>query len=533
MLRQLSPYLALAVALTLSGERRTPNSLSPVSHPNKQGAPQTGDDRRAKALLETGRELREKAKGKDDYQAAQQKLEEALHLYQSLGDRGGEAEASLQLALTLRARDFNRESLSFSERALELARSLGNRPLEARALGAVGVAYYWVSQYEKAIQYYEQALALWRTLGDKAGEGNILGNLGLLYRQLGQDEKGVAYLEQALPLAREAGDRRGESQVLNNLNVYYAVNKKFERAFDGFARVRQLAREAGDHNTEALGLMNMGQVRSDQGRFEEAIPLFEEALAVQRANGFQRRQISVLTVLGVAHERMGKPDQALNYYRQAQAIADTIGHYGSVFSIRGYIAHIQRKQGQLMEARAGLEKTLQEIEEVYRALRTDEFRAHNLQSSQAVFLEAIDLLGDLGDAAAALHMAERARARALLDLLAESRAEIRSGADPALLAEQQAIQSRASALRGDMLKDGLAPARRGELDAALKAEEDKLEAVARRVQGANPHFASIRYPRRGAAGIHPRRSPLLPLAGDPRRAQVSRPARPRRDRASA
>src|SRR5207249_4646206 len=99
MLLQLSSHLALALWLMFSqGSVARAGSLvinqpSPLS---QQAAPRSGDAparERAEELLKAGRELREKATGKDDRLSSQQKLEEAVRLYQSLNDRRGEAEA--------------------------------------------------------------------------------------------------------------------------------------------------------------------------------------------------------------------------------------------------------------------------------------------------------------------------------------------------------------------------------------------------------------------------------------------------------
>jgi hypothetical protein len=57
-----------------------------------------------------------------------------------------------------------------------------------------------------------------------------------------------------------------------------------------------------------------------------------------------------------------------------------------------------------------------------------------------------------GHDAAALQASERARARSLLESLAEARADIRRGVDPELLAQERLLQQRLNAKAEEALK---------------------------------------------------------------------------------
>src|SRR4029453_3413560 len=94
----------------------------------------------------------------------------------------------------------------------------------------------------------------------------------------------------------------------------------------------------------------------------------------------------------------------------------------------------------LSEARALVEAALPFIESIRTDIAGQELRTSYFASVQDYYGLYVDLLMRLhkdrpaeGHAAAALQASERARARSLLELLTEARAEIRQGVDPTLL----------------------------------------------------------------------------------------------------
>src|SRR5262249_41236136 len=108
--------------------------------------------------------------------------------------------------------------------------------------------------------------------------------------------------------------------------------------------------------------------------------------------------------------------------------------------------------GNLNEALKQIETAL-EIRESMRAnLARQDLRASFFGSAQNGFELYIDLLMTLhrqepgaGHDAAALQASERARARSLLEQLAESNADIRQGADPRLLGLERELQRQLNA----------------------------------------------------------------------------------------
>src|SRR6185369_16947628 len=96
-----------------------------------------------------------------------------------------------------------------------------------------------------------------------------------------------------------------------------------------------------------------------------------------------------------------------------------------------------------------------------------------------------------GYVAAALEMSERTRARSLLDLLAEAKAEIRQGADPSLLAQERRLQQRLNAKAATQTK--LLGGKHNEEEATAIAKEitdltNQLNETAAQIRASSPRY---------------------------------------------
>ena len=113
------------------------------------------------------------------------------------------------------------------------------------------------------------------------------------------------------------------------------------------------------------------------------------------------------------------------------------------------MARAERDRGNLTEALGRIEVALEIAESLRTKINENELRASYLGVTQGYYELYIDLLmqshridPSKNHAAAAFQLSERSRARALIETLAESRAKIRNGIEPALLASEGELRKR-------------------------------------------------------------------------------------------
>ena len=148
-----------------------------------------------------------------------------------------------------------------------------------------------------------------------------------------------------------------------------------------------------------------------------------------------------------------------------------------------------RDEGDLPAAREQIHLALEIVESIRTRVLDPGLRTSFLATKQDFYAAYIDSLmparGAPPDPARileALQVSERARARSLLDVLSESGADIRKGADPALVAQERRLRDAINTLEGQ----------RFNLLAGEKADRRKLDQIERKLKETSPSTTGSR-----------------------------------------
>jgi tetratricopeptide (TPR) repeat protein len=199
-------------------------------------------------------------------------LDEAIRLFQEIGDRHG-------LALAL--------------------------PLTAHVDGFRG-------RYDQAIARHEESLEVLRSVGDVGAETLALRSLGQLLNDIGRPERARHYLEQALESGRE-GDQRTHAEVLLQLGELYLAVDEIDRAEVLFDEILGIVERLGDQRGEAYARHGLGLVRLERQDHTAAAGALRRSLAICLAIGEPLREAQVRIALGELHRRLREPDEALEH----------------------------------------------------------------------------------------------------------------------------------------------------------------------------------------------------------------------------
>ena len=311
------------------------------------------------------------------FRAALESWQQALAIYQTLGDRGGEAITLDNLGLAYHSLGQYQQAVEFHQQALAIDREIENPRLESSTLGNLGRTYFFLGQYQQSLELHQQALAIAREIGDLEGEADLLGNLGNVYNALSQYQQAIESRQQALAIQRELNDRRGQANSLGNLGTAYYSLGQYPQAIEFHRQALEIAREIGDRGGEAITLGNLGNAYDSLGQHQQAIEFHQQALAIKRELGNRQGEAISLNNLSVS----------------------------------------LIKTNQFSEA----EITLKQAIETYESLRNDLSDAQliSIADTQAAAYTLLEqVLVTQGKTAEALETAERARARAFVLQLA-------------------------------------------------------------------------------------------------------------------
>lgn len=415
-------------------------------------------------------------------------LRSALSLWRELNDTRGIATTLARTGDMLRVTNKPKEAEAAYASALELFRSSGQTYQVALLENNLGATLYNRGVLDEAGKHYQKALELWSSFpGAEIDRAATLSNEAAMLVESGDYYAALERLLLAAPTL-EHHPRLGPP-LLNLLGVAYRAVGDLDAAEQYFVRARaalppddpritrlglRLAQialgrghvdvaAAGVHDAlaairgvstpdrlfEAEALDLLGQVEIASGRFDAALANHEQALAIYRRAEVRRGVATALHYMGVANRHLGRLDAARAVLTKALAMRREIGLTDPEAETNYELGVLERDAGALPVARQHLDAAITLIEDVRGRVSGEYSRTLYFANRQKYFAAMIDVLMRLhavrpanGYAIAAFEIAERERARSLIDLLRESGADARRGVNPELREQQREQQRR-------------------------------------------------------------------------------------------
>ena len=439
-----------------------------------------------------------------DYPKALELAEQARVIVNELGDRRKQAMVLNNMCNTYQSTGAYDQAFAACNQSLSIARETHDRATEANALINLGNTYYSTGDYQKTIDFWVQGRELNKQLGNRRGEGMALNNLGWIYATLGDPQKSIDSYNQALELFRALGDMARQATVLNNLAVSYSDAGDFRKALEAHLKVLPLRELSNNSDQKATTLENIAECYDHLNEKDRAIDYYNQTLALLRPNGDPRLICATLKNLGRVYRERGQFEKALELLNEASQTARRTGDKFNEGIAFAETAYVERAKGNLLEAKTLIGQALAAFESLRVSVKSPQLRASFMATAKDYYEFETDLLMRLhkehpteGYDAAALAASEKGRARSLLELLAESRAEIREGVDASLLAREQELRDliaekaeRQIRLRSGQNNENAAD----KLAKEITALTTEYEQVLARIRETSPRYAALTQP---------------------------------------
>jgi CHAT domain-containing protein len=426
---------------------------------------------------------------------------QALVIFRALNRPHGIATALVYLGLVYSELGEARRAISYYEQAAPMCASLEERDCEARAYNFLGAAFAKLAEPQKALDYYAKSAAIYRQRGQTIGLIRMLISSGALYVTLGEGTRAREFFNEALGLARKSQNRLEEASALRSIGELFQTEGDTRLARLYLEQALSLQRATRNPLAEAVTLARLGSLANSEDRIREAMAIFEIALAIHRKLGAKPDQALTLNSLALAHYELGDFTKALDHFDQAlRLFRETENRNGEAMTLHR-VAMLQRKTGRTEDARKNITTALAIAETTRGKLASTDLRSAYLATVQQYYDLYIDLLMEEhrahpqeGFAARALEASEQARARSLVDLLHEAKADLRRDVDPQLLAREKELTELING-KSDQQQTAFSDPKKAELAKALGQELNglrlELETLQARIQESNPRYAEL------------------------------------------
>ena len=399
-----------------------------------------------------------------------------------------------------------------------------------------------LGQPERAMSEISQALPLYQATGDKAGEGLALMALGLFYTSKGDQDQAIKYHREAVKIFRSIGDRHSEALALNGIGqasekggdhrtalesydkafslfenigaldfaiaalykigrVHY-LNKNFDQSLANYERALSLSRTAKKIRLEVLLLEGVALVYDAQGRSKEAVKHYRAVLKFYETTGDERGQAVALNNYGDFQLRHDTGQDALQLFRRALPLSEKVGDTGTFLTTLYNLARAHLKLDSHEDALSLIKQSINKIEELRESVGSPDARAVYFAVVKRHYELWTDALMQLhrvrpneGFDTQALLVSDRSRARSLIDLLSEPRAELSQGASAALIERERELRGLISKQAQYQMDLSLNQKNSAEV-AEVSNEIDELRAEYQQIQAElrkqNPKLISLR-----------------------------------------
>ena len=479
------------------------------------------------------------------YEVAHQQLNEALALSRAEGDVTGEAETLRMIGMVYAAQAKNQDALKFFNEAEALQKNLPERWQLAVTYSESAKIYWKLGQQDKKDDYFAKALQamheagditneagvrtswsfillsegnyqlaldnllpsleLFRALRDVYGEAVAMNTLGAIYYNLGAPQKALEYFQQSFSLASERKDMEYGAPMLANLGIAYHAKGELNTALLKFEDALKRTRESNNPRGESIILGRIGRLYLERGELPKALEKLNQRLRLSKEQNDSAGQADAHSRIGEVYLAMGDHKRAFDELNLALPlrgkVRDRHGEAGTLLAL----AKVKRELGRIVEARSDVEKAIEIIETIRGKVVGVDLRISYLAAHQRYYELLIDLLMRLhekepnaGHDAAALQVTERARARALLESLAEARADIREGVSPDLLQRERLLGRQLNAAEERRIRIMNGNPKPEDVKAADREVErllEQLRLVQAQIRGTSPRYAAVTQPQ--------------------------------------
>jgi tetratricopeptide (TPR) repeat protein len=308
-------------------------------------------------------------------------------------------------------------SIQAGHAAWELADQLGRKAEIGRVQQNLAFTYLLQGRYNEALKLLDQARDIFLSDGRQSDAVLVELVISDCLLQLRRFNDVLDKCRQLRNLFTELGTRREKADAILNEALACAGLQRYAEALALLAEARHLFEQEGNHVRVACTDLEIAAVLYHQDRLEESLMTAQVC-----ARAFQTHDLPVQEAQ--AYLSAARAAAALNRHRQATQLvtrALAVGRHKDipslVFQCHHLLGSLAWARGNRQEALVEYDQAIQELERLRGRLMV-EFRADFLEDKQVIYEDVVALCLDLEQPVRSLEYAERAKSRALLDLLA-------------------------------------------------------------------------------------------------------------------
>lgn len=350
----------------------------------------------------------------------------------------------------------------------------------ATTLAGFGQILYQRGQYDEALQIYLESANMRATLCRAPFNfSQNLQQIGQIHQDRGEYKQAQIYYECSLKLKEEIGVQVESELMLHNLGKVYEQLGNEGKALENYEKSEQMSASNNHPVLQVAALNSIGYIRQKRGEYKQALDSHQQSQKLLRASNLSQSSqwAETLSYLGDFYRRQNKYEEARRSYQESLNATDIGDNFGRAVTLTR-LATLDYEHGNYEESATQAEQAVELVRENIRPLellwrahtiagqshrklaRTEKAQEHLKNAIKYIenlrgiapggewarqrffndkvepYLTMVELRRDQPEEA--LHYAELAKARALLDSFQNAIARTESG--ERLAAVQRQVQ---------------------------------------------------------------------------------------------
>ncbi len=439
--------------------------------------------------------------GKAQYDEVITKAQTAIALSEKLGDKLRQARSLMQLATAYFHSGNPEKAIGYFKQSAQLAAEVPERNMQSLALNSAAMLLTSSGLSDEALYFYNQSVALRKVMNDRVGEAMVLVQMTRIFMDMGDFAKSEMLLQEAANVSRETKQAGKNDGILGDFVQVRTAALEIERGqlqvalpiLESFI-ARETPATNGSFKIEVRAYLI--QLYTQLGNYEKVAAVSEQSLALLRTIKIPQAEADVLGDLAWAKYKLGKAEDALVLLEQAIPLLRQSGGGPNEALFQSYLAEILNALGRKDESLQSHRAAVKRIEQLRaRSIPVGESKVGIVATRQKIYSSAIALLVNDDKGEEALEIAEAYHARAFLDVLAESRIDVRKELTREQQQKEDAIFNHITKIQKELWQKSGTPEREQALQQELQQAERELEDFQLELRRTNPHYASISYPQ--------------------------------------
>lgn len=351
--------------------------------------------------------------------AALRMFDRARDLYCQLGAEGETflTRVEYNRAIVLRNLGHFSASIAASEAALTLLERMDQVVDVARARQGLAITYFVLGRYNEALKMLDKVGEVFWTDGRERDAILVELFVSDCLLQVGRFADVLEKCARVRDIFSGLGTHYEVAQAILNEAVAFAGLERYDEALASLAEARCLFKEEGNRTWETLTDLEQAALLHQQGQFTESLTLAQQCAALLTSASQPPKAAHALLIAARSAAALEQPDLARQLAEEALAIGEQTDIPALTMACHHVLGVLAQRRGDLQHALEELDRAIGEMEQLRGRLMV-EFRADFLADKQALYEDMVQLCIDSEQPQRGLEYAERAKSRALLDMIA-------------------------------------------------------------------------------------------------------------------